>query len=67
MSDRPTKTSEIEITPAMIAIGGRCLRAYLPEVSFGESENLAERVLRAALSGTLLFGPPTAHDPSEIF
>lgn len=36
-----------EITPTMVENTARCLRAYLPELSFGESENLAFRALRA--------------------
>jgi hypothetical protein len=37
------------ITQQMIEAGARPLRAYLPDVSFGESELLARRVLAAAL------------------
>ena len=48
MADRPTG---IVITREMIEAGGRCVRAHfgLGDVSFSESEVVAEEVLRAAL------------------
>jgi hypothetical protein len=42
---------EIEITSSMIEASGKCLRAHLKELSYGESELLAEKALRAALGG----------------
>jgi hypothetical protein len=60
MPDRP---AEIQITPEMIETGGKVLRAFLWQdgLSYGESENLAERVLRAVL----LRGAPTTNSPRE--
>jgi len=57
---------EPKITREMVEAGGRCLRAYLPEVSFGESEALAERMLRSAFFGFCLSNK-TANPPSKTF
>jgi hypothetical protein len=64
ISDRP---GDIEITPEMIEAAGRCLRTYLAgdAISYGESEMLAERVLRAVFCHPLCDNAPV-HTPSEV-
>ncbi len=66
MTDRPTIPSEIEITPAMVEAGARYLRAYLADdgISYGESQMLAEGVLRASFRG-FPRDNQAAHSPSE--